>query len=799
MAQTSQKAGATQGTALAAVHHGLRESALLLVVVVALYLLVSLLSFTASDPAWSHSGMSEQVRNLGGVAGAWIADIVLYFFGYPGFLLPPLLALGGWLVFRGQAAMPYLSDRPAAVRAVGLLVTLVAACGLSSLMFAADAGWIPGTAGGVLGDLASRNLVSVVSHFGAALSLIALLMTGLNLFTGLSWIAVVDLVGRLTLDLTALCVRLVRGVLRVVGPRLKRPPRVERVVNARSSIETTVAPQSREEPALSAPIGGLPISGASSNPEARVPSTQSGPHPSQKPRVSRTRKKVSAGQLEMGALGLPPMDLLDQAQTSDGSYAPDVLEALSRQVEEQLAHFGIQVEVVAVQPGPVITRFELQPAPGVKVSQISNLAKDMARGLSVIAVRVVEVIPGKSVVGLEIPNVRRDIVALREVLSSSVCLDASSPVTLALGKDIAGHPVVANLAKMPHLLVAGTTGSGKSVAINAMLLSMLYKSTPEEVRLILVDPKMLELSIYEGIPHLLAPVVTDMKDAASALSWCVAEMERRYKLMAALKVRNIAGFNAQVAEAQAAGTPISDPFYQPELDLDPDGSAPALEKLPFVVVVIDELADLIMVVGKKVEELIARLAQKARAAGIHLILATQRPSVDVITGLIKANIPTRIAFQVSSKVDSRTILDQSGAETLLGHGDMLYLPPGTGFTQRLHGAFVDDDEVNRVVEFLKASGEPDYVDSILEAGVESGGGASGEYDDGDMETDPLYDQAVRIVTETRRASASGIQRRLKIGYNRAARLIEAMEFAGIVSAQGSNGMREVLVAPPPEE
>ncbi len=786
---------------MAAVHHGLRESALLLVVVVALYLLVSLLSFTPSDPAWSHSGMSEQVRNLGGVAGAWIADIVLYFFGYPGFLLPPLSALGGWLVFRGQAVTPYLSERPALVRAIGLLVTLVAACGLSSLMFVADAGWIPGAAGGVLGELISRNLISVVSHFGAGLSLIALLMTGLNLFTGLSWIAVVDMVGKLTLNLIGFCVRIARVVARAVGPRLKRPPRVERVLNANPVIESTGAHQARQEPVLSAAAGGAPAPGAPLDPDPDRTWTlpRSAPPLSQKPRAGRSKKKVSAGQLEMGALGLPPMDLLDQAQTSGGSYAPDVLEALSRQVEEQLAHFGVQVAVVAVQPGPVITRFELQPAPGVKVSQISNLAKDMARGLSVIAVRVVEVIPGKSVVGLEIPNVRREIVALREVLSSSVCLEASSPVTLALGKDIAGLPVVANLAKMPHLLVAGTTGSGKSVAINAMLLSMLYKSTPEEVRLILVDPKMLELSIYEGIPHLLAPVVTDMKDAASALSWCVGEMERRYKLMAALKVRNIAGFNAQVVEAEAAGTPILDPFYQPELELDPDGSAPALEKLPFVVVVIDELADLIMVVGKKVEELIARLAQKARAAGIHLILATQRPSVDVITGLIKANIPTRIAFQVSSKVDSRTILDQSGAETLLGHGDMLYLPPGTGFTQRLHGAFVDDDEVNRVVEYLKASGEPDYVDSILEARVESAGGASGEFDDGDMEADPLYDQAVRIVTETRRASASGIQRRLKIGYNRAARLIEAMEFAGIVSAQGSNGMREVLVAPPPEE
>ncbi|MFZ1642412.1 MAG: DNA translocase FtsK, partial [Candidatus Contendobacter sp.] len=495
---------------------------------------------------------------------------------------------------------------------------------------------------------------------------------------------------------------------------------------------------------------------------------------------------------------LPPLDLLDPPAARTAGYSPEMLDHMSRRVEILLRHFGIVVKVVAVEPGPVITRFEVEPAPGVKVSQISNLAKDLARGLSVISVRVVEIIPGKSVIGLEIPNQHREIVYLREVLESPVYDQAASPLTLALGKDIGGNPVVANLAKMPHLLVAGTTGSGKSVAINAMLLSLLYKAAPHEVRLILVDPKMLELSMYEDIPHLLTPVVTDMKEAANALRWCVVEMDRRYRLMAALKVRNIAGFNRRLADAQAAGEGITDPFWKPG-EGGFSGETPLLQPLPFIVVVIDELADMMMIVGKKVEELIARLAQKARASGIHLILATQRPSVDVITGLIKANIPTRIAFQVSSRVDSRTILDQMGAEQLLGHGDMLYLPPGTGLPQRVHGAFVDDHEVPRVVDYLRQTGAPDYIDDVLaepreEAdGVEdadSGGGRGGE-------SDPLYDEAVRIVTESRRASVSGVQRRLRIGYNRAARLVEEMETAGVVGPVQTNGSREVLAAPPP--
>ncbi|MBV1786605.1 DNA translocase FtsK 4TM domain-containing protein [Marinobacterium sp. D7] len=498
---------------------------------------------------------------------------------------------------------------------------------------------------------------------------------------------------------------------------------------------------------------------------------------------------------------LPSLDLLDppELQTEQG-FSEDELEEMSRLLEQKLKDFGVIAEVVEVNPGPVITRFELQPAPGVKASKISNLARDLARSMAVSAVRVVEVIPGKSVVGIEIPNASRQTVRLSEVLNAKPYLEAGSRLTLALGNDIAGNPVVANLAKMPHLLVAGTTGSGKSVGVNAMLLSLLFKATPDEVRLMLVDPKMLELSIYDGIPHLLTPVITDMKEAAGGLRWCVAEMERRYRLMAKMGVRNIAGFNEKLVQAQQRGETIPDPLWNPqEMGFDPDEPAPALETLPYIVVVIDEFADMMMMVGKKVEELIARIAQKARAAGIHLILATQRPSVDVITGLIKANIPTRIAFQVSSKIDSRTILDQSGAENLLGYGDMLYLPAGTSVPNRVHGAFVSDDEVHRTVEAWRAMGEPVYIDDILsDPGGEGGaGGGSGNlFDD---EADPLYDEAVAFVTESRKASISSVQRKLKIGYNRAARMIESMEMAGVITEAGTNGQREVLAPPPPRD
>ena len=491
---------------------------------------------------------------------------------------------------------------------------------------------------------------------------------------------------------------------------------------------------------------------------------------------------------------LPSSEMLDPPRASTHAYTTEELDQMSREVETRLAEFGVTVEVVAATPGPVITRFELEPAPGVKVSQVSNLSKDLARALSAVAVRVVEVIPGKSVIGLEIPNQHRELVALRGILENASYGRSESPLTMALGKDIGGQAVVANLGKMPHLLVAGTTGSGKSVAVNVMILSMLYKATARDVRLIMIDPKMLELSVYDGIPHLLAPVVTDMKEAANALRWCVAEMERRYKLMAAMGVRNIAGLNRKIADAEQAGEPIIDPLSDPE-----EEERPTLEHMPYIVVIVDELADMMMVVGKKVEELIARLAQKARASGIHLILATQRPSVDVITGLIKANIPTRIAFQVSSRIDSRTILDQQGAESLLGHGDMLYLPPGTGVPTRVHGAFVDDHEVHKVVAYLKQVGAPVFEDGILDgsagdAALPGEAGAAG----GDDESDPLYDDAVKIVTESRKASISWVQRRLKIGYNRAARIVEQMEASGVVGPVSGGGAREVIAPPPPE-
>ena len=489
---------------------------------------------------------------------------------------------------------------------------------------------------------------------------------------------------------------------------------------------------------------------------------------------------------------LPPLELLDEAPPKIGGYSNETLEAMSRQVELKLKDFGVDVDVVGVLPGPVITRFEMEPAAGTKASKITALTKDLARSLSVTSVRVVEVIPGKSVIGLEIPNEKRELIALSEILSSRQYDASVSALTLCLGKDISGHPVVADLMKMPHLLVAGTTGSGKSVALNAMILSLLYKATAKDVRLIMIDPKMLELSVYEGIPHLLAPVVTDMKEAANALRWSVAEMERRYKLMAHMGVRNLTGYNKKIEDAIKKKLPFPDPFAEKPAE----GEAPVmLETMPNIVVIVDELADMMMTTGKKVEELIARLAQKARAAGIHLILATQRPSVDVITGLIKANIPTRVAFQVSSRVDSRTILDQMGAENLLGHGDMLFLPPGTGLPNRIHGAFVSDEEVHEVVTYLKEHGEPEYIDAILEGPSDSEG--LGIDLDGDEELDALYDEAVAIVTESRKASISYLQRRLKVGYNRSARMIEQMERDGVIAESSTSGGREVIAPPPP--
>lgn len=746
---------------------GLREGALFVFGAIALYLAVSLGSYEVADPGWSHSGTSDHVANTGGVVGAWFADVCLHLFGYFSYLIPIMVAYSGWLLFKGLKPEEPMTPSELSFRFGGFLLTVMAGCGLAELHFIVAAG-MPMGAGGILGDVVGHGLEGPFNFIGATLFMLALFLTGVTLFTGLSWIWLMDVTGKYTLEFVTIT-RSWAGAIRerIEAKKIKQ----ERA----TSIEVEAKKIENRKPVRIEPV------------IKKVEISERAEKEKQQPLfVSDTSEN-----------GLPPLSILDRATVSGKGLSKEALEALSRLVELKLADFGITVEVVAVHPGPVITRFEMQPAPGVKVSQISNLAKDLARALSAISVRVVELIPGKSVMGLEIPNEHREMVRLSEIIQSRQYDSSSSPLTLALGKDISGHPVVADLAKMPHLLVAGTTGSGKSVAVNAMILSMLYKATSEQVRMIMIDPKMLELSVYEGIPHLLAPVVTDMKEAANALRWCVVEMERRYKLMAAMGVRNIGGFNKKIKEAIAAGEPIPDPLAEV---LSPDDTRPTLEPLPFIVVVVDELADMMMVVGKKVEELIARLAQKARACGIHLMLATQRPSVDVLTGLIKANIPTRIAFQVSSKVDSRTILDQMGAEQLLGHGDMLFLPPGTSLPNRVHGAFVDDHEVHKVVDALKSMGDgPEYIDEILEGPSSDSpdlamiDGATGG---GEDEMDPLYDQAVAVVTETRKASVSGVQRRLKVGYNRAARMVEEMERSGVVGPLQSNGSREVLAPPP---
>jgi len=751
------------------ISRGLKEGTLLVMAGLALYLLIALVSYDPYDPAWSHTVTARPVQNSGGVVGAWFADIVLYLFGYMAFLIPVLVAYSGWIAYRGIEHSITIDKRYLSFRTIGFILTLIGGTGLADIHFAVIEGTLPGDAGGVLGELVGGGALIAFSNIGATLILLVLFLFGVPLFTNFSWFTLMDRIGQLVMNAYDRLMdqyHQLRDQLEGKKARAERKEVVAKEVKKASK---------RQPPRIEPVIKKIEISER----EAR-------------------ERQVPLFEPEQEAGGLPPLSLLDLPKAAEQGLSREALEAISRQVELKLADFGIEVVVEAVHPGPVITRFEIQPAAGIKSSQISNLSKDLARALSVASVRIVEVIPGKTTMGLEIPNENREIIALSDALRSKEYEASHSPLTLALGKDIGGIPVVADLARMPHLLVAGTTGSGKSVAINAMILSLLYKAEPEDVRLIMIDPKMLELSVYEGIPHLLAPVVTDMKEAANALRWCVAEMERRYKLMAALGVRNISGANRKIKEALESGAPLPDPLFNPELAAlgnEPD----PLEPLPYIVVVVDELADMMMVVGKKVEELIARLAQKARASGVHLILATQRPSVDVITGLIKANIPTRIAFQVSSKIDSRTILDQMGAENLLGHGDMLYMPPGTSIPTRVHGAFVSDEEVHKVVDHLKQKGEPDYVDEILNGPSEPVPGISGEGGGEGDESDPLYDEAVAIVTESRRASISGVQRRLKIGYNRAARLIEEMERQGIVSPMQSNGNREVLAAPPPKD
>ncbi len=744
---------------------GLRESALWLCAGIAVILFLALASYHATDPAFSVSGDSQMVQNRMGPAGAWFADTAYLLFGRPAYLFPALVLLAGALVFRGRNVYGRASRAALLWRGGGFILTLAASCGLATLHFFTPD--LRETAGGIVGQLVGMGMEQILGLLGATVLLLVIWLAAVSLATGVSWLAVMDKTGR--------------GVLAAIGAIEMTVGRVQVWLEGRR------AKQQRHELVSRSRSVASPIA-------PRIEPSFDPVEPSD--RLERERQ-VPLFEPPASA-ELPALALLDDPPPREGGYSQESLEAMSRLVELKLADFGIEVAVVSVHPGPVVTRFELKPAAGVKVNQITNLSKDLARSLSTVSVRVVEIIPGKPYVGLEIPNEVRELVSLGEIVKSRTYDDLKSPLTLALGKDIGGQPVVADLAKMPHLLIAGTTGSGKSVALNAMVLSLLYKASPEHVRVIMIDPKMLELSVYEGIPHLLAPVVTNMKEAANALRWCVAEMERRYSLMATLGVRHLSTYNRKVNEALDNGTPIPDPTFT--FREGSDEEPPPLQPLPYIVVIIDELADMMMMVGKKVEELIARLAQKARASGIHMIIATQRPSVDVITGLIKANIPARIAFQVSAKVDSRTILDQMGAEQLLGHGDMLFLPPGTSIPTRIHGAFVSDNEVHAVVRSLRVSGAPTFIDEILS-------GPSGEIPgidpltlrDSDGEQDPLYDQAVRIVTHTRRASISSVQRRLKIGYNRAARMVETMEEAGIVGSLQANGSREVLAPPPPSD
>jgi S-DNA-T family DNA segregation ATPase FtsK/SpoIIIE len=751
---------------------GLREVAFLGFIASGLFFLISLITFSNEDAGWTHSGSVQTVSNACGVFGAWIADFMLSCFGLVAYLFPVIIFWQGYLVYtQGRQVREKMVI---ALQWLGSIATIVSGSALLNLYLLRIGIELPSNTGGILGQETGNALLVVLGNSGATLLLLVVLLASVTLVTGLSWVALIDAIGKYTV---LICQFLGGSVLSLLPDRSAQ--------RAQMPVSNPVKPEPKRKISAKAMPVAAPAP-AAEKPAEKLP-VKSGFMSKKQPAV-----KYDASQ---GVL--PSLELLDHRDTRVIGYSQSDLEEMSRLVEDILADFNVVVSVVGFHPGPVITRFELQPAAGVKVSRISTLSKDLARALSVTSVRIVEIIPGKSVVGLEIPNQEREMVTLRELLVSEPFEKSKSLLTLAMGKDISGTPMVADLGKMPHALVAGTTGSGKSVAINTMILSLLYKATPEQVRLIMIDPKMLELSVYEGIPHLLTPVVTDMKEASNALRWAVAEMERRYKLMSKMGVRNLAGFNQLIEDAAARGEAIRDPMFQMINPLEEGEEYPTLSTLPSIVIVIDELADMMMIVGKKVEELIARLAQKARAAGIHLILATQRPSVDVLTGLIKANVPTRISFQVSSRIDSRTILDQGGAETLLGNGDMLFLPSGTSIPIRAHGAFVDDHEVHRVVEFLKQTAPPNYLEDITRDSSDSNDGYSmGGSGGGDAESDALYDEAVQFVTETRKASISSVQRRFKVGYNRAATMIEAMEAAGVVSPAESNGSRVVLAPAP---
>lgn len=812
--ESANESNNTKGTKHNYLHVLLAEGLLLICVAWSLFLVLSFLTYHRTDPGWSYLDSTQHVLNSGGRVGAWLADVFYSVCGYMAFLFPITLTYLSWAFFKSkrqshdeQNSQRNLGRNPGrdlardiermaqqnprtafyvSFRIMGFLLVLIMGSALVDL-YLPTSRYVPFQSGGVLGDALATSLLNTFNQTGTTVILLTTFLIGITLLTGVSWFVMIEKLGGAFLQLGRVFSNTIRSLITLGSLRVAKTEDKDKKGNADAKPEITIpSKKSLVKPKQKDEISASPIE----------PKAKDDEEDEYKPKkIIAPKPKETITKLEKSILPstLPDLSLLNPPPQDKGiEFNEQELEAKSLELENRLADFNVQTKVVAVHPGPVVTRYELELAAGTKASKISNLSKDLARSLSVISVRVVEVIPGKSVIGVELPNKQREIVSLQEVLASNAYQNSRATLALALGKDIAGHPVVVDLAKMPHLLVAGTTGSGKSVSLNVTLLSLLYQCTPQQLRLILIDPKMLELSVYEGIPHLLTPVVTDMRDAATALRWCVGEMERRYRLMAALGVRNIAGYNLKIKEARERGEPLLDPFCSPDT---PDMTKDELQELPLIVVLADEFADMMAVVGKKVETLIARLAQKARAAGIHLILATQRPSVDVITGLIKANIPTRIAFQVSSKIDSRTILDQQGAEQLLGHGDMLYLPPGTGVPVRVHGAYVADDEVHSVVGFLKKSGKPDYIEEILEdsSGEAGGGGSDGAFDDEDGEQDALYDQAVEFVAKSRKVSISSIQRRFKIGYNRAARIVETMETAGVVSKMENNGTREVLV------
>lgn len=760
----------------------LREMIRLLLVAAAIFLAMTLVTHSPND---IHATAGQSVANAGGLIGAWCAYAIFAFFGSFSYLLPVLILYGILISYLERKALPERSTAIIVLRCIGVIMTFAAGSGLTSIFFYSLGESLPYGPGGVLGNSIYHYLLPLLSHAGSIILLIAAFLIGLTLFSGVSWLKFVIL--------------LLKGAWRSLAFVSKRASAVaKKKVREKQTQSPAFTIANTSEPQTDNPkkTGGLSRILAK---HLKKDSSKS----AHTDLVLVTPKQVITAVPDTEAIrqvksnkntsikGLPNVSLLDDAERNKDEMPKAHLTEMAVLIEQRLADFGIKSKVVGVCPGPIVTRFELQLAPGTKVSKLSGLSKDLARSLTAHSVRIVEVIPGKPVVGLEVPNEKRQIVRLKEVLDSKEFHKIHSPLAMGLGKDIAGQPQAVNLAKMPHLLIAGTTGSGKSVGVNAMILSMLFKATPETLRLIMIDPKMLELSIYEGIPHLLTPVVTDMKEAANALRWCVREMERRYKVMASVGVRHIIGLNDKIRAAEKSGSPLKDQTWAANNPgAEQDDARANLTTMPYIVVVVDEFADMIMVVGKKVEELIARLAQKARAAGIHLILATQRPSVDVVTGLIKANIPSRISFQVSSKVDSRTIIDQMGAEQLIGYGDMLYLPAGTTVPTRIHGAFVADHEVHAVVNAWKERGTPEYTDSILSTESEDD---SSRAEGQDAEQDALYDEAVQIVLETQRASISSVQRRLRIGYNRAARLLESMETAGMVSEIQSNGMREILV------